>query len=477
LGTKRIGTRTGTPHNSLTRRQISRRTFLRGAAIAGAAGGLLPFAVACRGSAAKSGPGDPADSSRTTAIDSVELTGRRTEVSFWHTQTGPKAAKLNAIVDAFNRSQTSVAVKAEYQGDYSALFKKLLAGVAAHQTPDLAVSYPSMVSEYQSAGAMVALDPYIRSARYGLSKSEQDDYIQPYWNEGKYPEYGNQMLSFPFTKSLLVLYYNADKLKEARIEKPPADWTWGDFASACKRVTTGRTRGWAIAVSASTFDGMVYSRGGKLISENQKHWLFDDQAGTDSLLLYQTAVREGWGNVVSQANGDQSDFADGNAAFALSSSSGFPFYKDAVDNGAQFKWSVATIPHGDGVAPATVLYGGSLAVFRGVPEKQLAAWLFLKYFSSPDVTADWSTATGYMPVRTSAIGSELVQAAMRASGPYGVVVADIARYGRAETSVRGTEDTRGFIEDAITAAVSDPSTNPKQALQRAAEKGDRALLG
>jgi ABC-type glycerol-3-phosphate transport system substrate-binding protein len=445
--------------------------------MAGAASSLLGMAAACGGTSRTSAVGAFGASSRTAGIDSVELTGKRTEISLWHTQTGPKADKLNAIVEAFNQSQPSVAVKAVFQGDYNALFKKLLAGVAAAQTPDLAVSYPSMVSEYQNAGAVVVLDPYVASTRYGLSETEREDYIEPYWNEGRYPEYGNQLLSFPFTKSLLVMYYNADKLKAAGIEKRPGDWTWDDFSSACKRVTNGRTRGWAIAVSASTFDGMVYSRGGRLISDDQKRWLFGQQAGVDSLLLYQTAVREGWGYRTSQANGDQSDFATGSAAFAFSSSSGFPFYKNDVDSGGRFGWSVAVPPHDPGAAPATVLYGGSLAMFRSTKEKQLASWLFLKYFSSAEVTADWSAATGYMPVRRSAVDSEIVQATMRASAPYGVVVAQVAQYGRAETSVRGTEDTRGFIEDAITAVVSDPSANPKQVIQQAADKGNRALLG
>ena len=51
------------------------------------------------------------------------------------------------------------------------------------------------------------------------------------------------MLSFPFTKSLLVMYYNSDKLRTAGSSKAPGNWNWGDFASACKAVSHGDTRG------------------------------------------------------------------------------------------------------------------------------------------------------------------------------------------------------------------------------------------
>lgn len=456
--------------------RTTRRRLLRRAGVA--TGGLIvwPLLQACGGSKRGSAGSSPGPS-RTSAIDSLDLSGRRIEVSFWHTQTGPKADKLNAIIEAFNSSQPRVSVKPEFQGDYNALFKKLLSGVAAGQTPDLAVSYPSMVSEYQSAGSVVRLDGYVNSARYGLTAAERDDYIKPYWDEGEYPEYNGSMLSFPFTKSLLVLYYNADKLRAVGLGKPPEQWTWDDFAAACRAVSGGDTKGWAIAVSASTFDSMVYSRGGRLISDDQKQWLFNQQPGVDSLAFYQTAVREGWGYRVSTANGDQADFAAGRAIFTLSSSSGFAFYKSDVERGGRFDWSVSVIPHGNGVSPTTVLYGGSLAIFRSSPEKQLASWLFLKHFSSPEVTADWSVATGYTPVRQSALASDRVQAEARSNPPYGVVVSTIAQYGRPETSVRGTEDTRGFIEDAITRVITDTGAAPKSALDEAARKGDQALRG
>lgn len=457
------------------RRALSRRRLLRSfSRIAGAAA-LVPLSGACS-FAGRRAVSQPGASPAARSIDALDLTGKKLELSFWHTQTGANQDKLNAIVEAFNASQPSVRINPEFQGNYDDLFKKLLAAVAARQMPDLAVSYPSMVSEYQAADAVVALDPYIANSKYGLSGSERIDFIAPYWKENQYPEFGNALLSFPFTKSLLVMYYNADRLKAAGITAAPENWTWEDYASISKRLSDSVTKGWAISVSASTFDGMVYSRGGRLISDDQKMWLFDQKQGLDSLTLHQDAVRTGWGYRVSQANGDQNDFAAGRAMFTLTSTAGFPFYQRAVDQGARFNWSVATIPHTE-AQPATVLYGASTAVFRSSPERQLGAWLFLKHFASPDVTADWSVASGYMPVRASALQSEAVQSQMRASPAYKVAVTQIAQFGRPETSIRGTQDTRSYIEDAITKVITDPEANAKAALDDAARKGQQALLG
>jgi multiple sugar transport system substrate-binding protein len=454
--------------------RLSRRRVLGGAAALTGASALAAFAAACGG-----GSNKPANqgggSAKANPVDSVDLTGKKVQITFWHAKTGAKADKLNAIVDAYNSSQNIVNVQPQFQGSYTDLYKKLLTSVAGGQLPDLADAYPSQVSEYQSANVVTVLDDYISSSKYGLSKAEQDDFIKAYWNESVYPEYGGKHLSFPFSKSFLVLYYNADRLKALNYTKAPDQWTWDDFASVGKSVTSGNTKGWAIAIDASTFDGMVFSRGGRLISDDQKHWLLNQQSGIDSLTLYESAVKDGWGYKTTQSGADAVDFGAGRAILLLATSSNFANQAKEVSSNGKFNWNIATIPHGNGASPATVLYGGSVAVFKSNPEKQLAAWQFIKYFTSPEVTADWSVSTGYTPVRQSALQSAKVQTEMKNNPPYSTLLTQVVQYGKPETSVRGTQDTRTYIEDAQTKAVTDPSANPKQILDDVVQKGDKAL--
>lgn len=474
----------------IRRNRLTRRGFLRGAGLVAGAAALGPVLAACGGGGNKNNAATATSSAaavanqgaaatkaaKANAVDAVDLTGKKIEVQFWHVQPqGPNGDKLNAIVDAFNSSQPSVTIKPTFQGNYTDLFKKIQASVAAGQVPDLAIAYPNDISEYQSANVVIPLDDYVASTKYGLTPAEQDDYVKAYWDENKYPQYGGKLLSFPFTESVLTMYYNADKLKAANVTKDPGQWTWDDFIAASKAVTSGTTKGYAIGVDASTFDGMVFSRGGKLLSDDLKHWIFNQQPGLDTLSFFEDAVKSGWGYQISKQYADQTDFGAGRAVFALSSSSGIAYYKKEVDGAGKFNWSVAVIPHSPGVSPVTTLYGGSIAAFKTTPEKQLGAWLFMKYFTQPDVTADWSAESGYLPVRKSAVQNEKVQAAIKASPAYGIMVNTIGPDGRAETSVKGTQDTRTAIEDAMTKVLGDPTTNVKQALDTAAQKGDQAL--
>lgn len=135
------------------------------------------------------------------------------------------------------------------------------------------------------------------------------------------------------------------------------------------------------------------------------------------------------------------------------------------------------IPQASATAtPVTTSYGANIAMFnKSTAEKKLASWLFIKYFTSTEVNADWSSFTGYLPIRKSTLDNAAVKAQFDKLPAYKVAVTEIQQYGRGETTVKGTQDTRTFIQDAMTAAVTDPSTKVKDLLDEAVKKGNAAL--
>src|SRR3712207_3669533 len=122
------------------------------------------------------------------------------------------------------------------------------------------------------------------------------------------------------------MYYNQDKLTEAGQKVPT---TWDEFKEVCKAVTKGSTKCLSIAVDASTFNGMLYSRGSKIISDDLKTWQMNNEAGVASLQLYQDLVKEGVAVYAEKRFADQTDFGQGNVVFTMGSTTGIPFYDDA----------------------------------------------------------------------------------------------------------------------------------------------------
>jgi ABC-type glycerol-3-phosphate transport system substrate-binding protein len=112
---------------------------------------------------------------------------------------------------------------------------------------------------------------------------------------------------------------------------------------------------------------------------------------------------------------------------------------------------------------------------KSTPEKQLAAWLFIKYFTQPEVTARWGLdpSNGYFPVRQSAIEKPEAAQFLR-ENPQFKEALEVAKVAEVEPSVRGWQEVRTIIQDAITGIVTGQAT-AAQAQQQMTAKANQAL--
>ncbi|MFN3335704.1 MAG: extracellular solute-binding protein, partial [Caldilinea sp.] len=84
-----------------------------------------------------------------------------------------------------------------------------------------------------------------------------------------------------------------------------------------------------------------------------------------------------------------------------------PFYAGDVAKVAEEQsrepdvWGVTAIPHTT-PDPVQNIYGGDVMITKTTPEQELAAWIFVKWFTSPQIQARWAEMSGYFPTRASA---------------------------------------------------------------------------
>jgi len=404
-------------------------------------------------------------------------------ITFWHTQTGGNAKALTEMVNDFNATvgkEKKVTVKEEYQGNYTQLYQKILAAIQAGSPPDVAVAYESQIADYMKANAVIPLDTYVKA----LPKASLDDIFTGYIETNKFPQYKNQMLSFPFTKSLLVLYYNEDMLKEAGQRVPTADkpFTWDEFEKAVmactKKDASGKVvqYGLTVGLDASTIDGWIYSRGGKLLNDDNTKVRFNEKPGVDAFALIDRLFK---GSYAYQTKGYdyQADFGNKKVAMFFGSSTGRPFVKDALTDKdtkkERFKWGITVIPQSDPAKPVTVMYGANVTVFKTTPLKEAAGWEFIKWFTDTPQSVKWSITSSYMPIRKSAAqNADLIKA--WETDIQGKQAFDVIQYSRPEPNVRGWQDIRTILEDALQSVMSAKST-PQEAMDAAAAKANKAL--
>lgn len=377
---------------------------------------------------------------------------------FWHTQTQENEKALKAIVADYNQQPGVTPVQADYIGNYDALYEKIRAAAASRAPgvlPDLAVAYESMIADYMEAKVVVPLDDYASAPDVGFDAAALDDIFPAYLNSNRFAKFDNQLLSFPFTKSNLVLYYNASLLAEVHAE-PPA--TWDELLADCRALKAKHPglSPFSTYVDASAFDGVILSMGGTLLQPDGLSG-FGSPGALKAVELYTKLFKE---KLATQTDKGQqiNDFANGKCAFFLRSSTAAPDLGKLI--GDKFKWGARGLPTAEGVKPVTVMYGANICVFRSRPEREMAAWKFIKYFASTEVTARWAMASGYLPVRKSAAETKPMQDVW-AKRPQSRQCFDALSIAVPEPNVAGWQNVRKCLESAQTSAINGLATPDK----------------
>ena len=120
-------------------------------------------------------------------------------ITFWHVQAPDdfRGKLLNEMIEDFMKQYPEIKVEATFQGSYTDLYKKLVAAVAAGTPPDAAVSYPSMISDYLKAKAVVELDQYINDPEIGLSADRPEGHLPGLPGRVPLPPVREQVLCLP----------------------------------------------------------------------------------------------------------------------------------------------------------------------------------------------------------------------------------------------------------------------------------------
>jgi ABC-type glycerol-3-phosphate transport system substrate-binding protein len=421
------------------------------------------------------GPGEQAAPAASTDAD-VSLSGP-VEVTLWHNQTGILAKGFNDMVSEFNSTNgKGITVRAEDQSggiSYTGLYQKMLGAIQAGATPEMVVAVENQVADYAKAGVIVDLNAYINSSKNGLSKESLGDIYKPYLESGKYPQYGNQSLSFPFIKSLEVLYRNDDLAKELGFAAPPK--TWDDFEkqakAALKTDASGKVTRWgASAFTIETFLGQVVNRGGSIVKSDLSAVAFDGKEGLASLQLLERCVNEGW-CYIPKGFDWQDRFAEGNLLFVGATSTSIGFITDTL-KGKPLNWSVVAWPDGGGSAKQ-IQFGGVVAITRSTPAKQLAAWEFLKWFADAKQTAKWASLSGYMPLRASAANDQALKDYWTRR-PQSKQAFDLIPLSVAGPSIRGYQEIRDAVSEMET-KITTKKAKAEDALAAAATRANTAL--
>ncbi len=331
----------------------------------------------------------------------------RVVVTFWHgMESGVNNQVLQAKLDEFNRTHPSIYIDAQVYGAADQLGPKLDAAVAGRTPPDLLWWAPAFFPKYAEAGALKSIDEFIAQDQ-SFSKGDIYDFL---WEMGSFD--GRTYVT-PFSANNLGVYYNKQLFTQAGIRELPA--TWDQFKAASRQLTRDGAHGFQVPIGSSewtvwTWQCFLWQAGGELLTPDHHAAAFNSPAGVAALDYWKSQMSDG-AAVFSETDAGYKtdDFLAGRVAMTINGPWNYPLLK------RQSGVEVGAFPMPRQERAATNIGGESLFLFKSKPERERAAWEFMKYVMSPDFQVDWAIETGYLPVSKSAAASKKYQVFLQAN--------------------------------------------------------------
>ncbi|MCL6457761.1 MAG: ABC transporter substrate-binding protein [Gorillibacterium sp.] len=327
-------------------------------------------------------------------------------IDFWHIQATIYGDAIKEIVSDFNKEyEGKIIVKEVFQGTYDDLNKKVRAALQGGGLPTIAMAYESDTLEYMKADKIVALDDYINDPTYGLSQSALDDIMPGVLARQRIPAYEGKTMSWAHGNSSMGVYYNIDLLKQAGYDKPAG--TWKEFEKMALDITE-KTGVPALVMgnanNGGTFRTWLRTYGIDPIKLDGSGVDYDNAQAVELATMYKNLVDK---KAILLAENTEQEFTNGRAAMEIGTTARTSSKLELVKD--KFQWGITLIPQGKSDSKLTELYGGNQIMFKTTPEKQLAGWLFLKYFADSEAQSIYAAKTGYFPATNSAADTDLLK--------------------------------------------------------------------
>jgi multiple sugar transport system substrate-binding protein len=286
------------------------------------------------------------------------------------------------VIAAYENEQPGVKVKLIEASDRDDLIARLSTSFSGGSPPDLFLLNYRFYGQFAARGVLEPIEQRVDDS----DVFQQDDFYEQALDAFRFD---GTLTCLPQNISSLVVYYNKDLFKQARVAEPKAGWKWAEMVEAAKELTMdsdadGKAEVYGLGVEASLIRiaPFVWSNGGELVDseENPTHFALDtpeaEQALNEFFDLYLVDKVVPSDEDV-EAEDDETRFQNGRMAMVLSSRRATPTFRTIKS----FDWDVAPLPqHRE---PAGILHSDAYCLTKASRNKD-AAWSFMEYALGPE---------------------------------------------------------------------------------------------
>lgn len=352
-------------------------------------------------------------------LDALRKASGPVEITLWHPMTRTNLDALEAMVDAFEASQSKVRVKLVNQTSYDDVLEKFRAGLSTGDLPDVAMLGETSLQVAIDSKAMLAAQSCVDADHY-----DTGDFVE---RIRSYFTVQSVLWPLPFNTSDFVLYYDKSDFERAGLDpaKPPV--TFADLRAAAQKLQGIGIKTPIVLKADPALVEQWMAQSGQPLADHANgrdaratKVLLDSLAGRDAFAFYSSMISDGLLRTVNPTSFDNLlAIGSGDATMTIESGAALGGIKAVVASGQQadkaIELGVGPFPGPEGKGGVFVGGAALYIVNKSAPEKQAAAWEFMKFATSPEAQAEWAAATGYVPTRKSAVELPALRDAWAAS--------------------------------------------------------------
>ncbi len=389
---------------------------------------------------------------------------------------GKLAVEMQRLIAEFDKTHPDINVTPVYTGSYDDTNMKTRAAIQAGHPPGVVLMSANFTREYVINGQATSLDDLIAA-----DKQTPAQFMDEFWPALKLnATEGGHVYGVPFQNSTPLLYYSVDAFKDAGLDpdKPPVTWQdWVDDMKKLVKTSGGQTTRWGMMMPG-TYDylgwitsAFVMANGGQYYNPDYGGEVYYTEPTTLGAVRFIDDMVHKWHVMpegVTDANAVTTAFFQGRTAMMILSTGSLSFVRDNMKT----PYKVAFLPRK--LVNAAPIGGASLIIPQGnSAERRAAAWVLIKWLTSPEIAGGWSRFTGYFSPRIASYDLPDMKQYM-AAHPDAKVALDQLKYARGWFATYDTVGVRKAMEDAVQSVLSGKA-KPAAALAEAQRQADALM--
>ncbi len=276
--------------------------------------------------------------------------------------------------------------------------QKVQTMIAGGRPPDIFGSGDVQIPNIVAKNFALDLTPYVKRDNYSLAD------FYPQVINGL--TYGKKLVGMTDNWDTQVMYYNTSLFKRAGVAPPTAEWTWDDFVTAAKKLTSGsgtkKVYGGLFENWFAPYFDQIWADGGDPFPANGTKCGYDSNAAVSAFNSIVNLYKSGVSPSPSQFSGQGAEqlFLSGRVGMYIGAGRWAAYDLRDVK---RFEWKIAPIPKGS-AGRANFFHLSMFAIARTSKNPE-AAWEFLKYMVSPEGIKTGLAAAQGIPSRQSIANS------------------------------------------------------------------------